>query len=308
MVVTDDNTSKHCLPLLKEIPFDLHYELKSGEANKTVGAYLELVEYLMQHKLDRNTLLIALGGGMVTDLVGYAASTYKRGIRYINVPTSLLGMVDASIGGKTGVDHQSIKNIIGSIYPPFAILSNAAFLKTLPVIELQSGWAEVVKHLLLANQTIPTQIPDMDNDSIAHWSSIKHKIVLSDPYEKNKRLALNAGHTVGHALESIMIHNNHHLPHGHAVAAGLLIESNITKDEYNDAWAYDQLVDAVPAVFSKIQIKAADIPTILQFMSHDKKNQHNDIKCALIKAKGEAWVTTVNLDVMENALLKYINS
>lgn len=308
VIITDENTSQHCLPLCKDVPFDLHYELQSGEANKNIQAYLGLSEFLIEHKLDRNALCIALGGGIVTDIVGYVASSFKRGIRYINVPTTLLAMVDASIGGKTGIDHHSIKNILGSFYPPFAILSNAAFLKTLPQHEIESGWGEVIKHLLINNQKIPLQIPIWNNSLLEKWSSIKYDIVLSDPHEKNARLALNAGHTVGHAIESLMLQKNQPVPHGHAVAAGLLIEAQLSKDHFNDAWAYLQLAEAIPSVFGKIPIDSTDIPTLIEFMTHDKKNQDGGIQCALIKSQGTLAVTAVAAEPMHQVLETYCYS
>jgi len=306
VVVTDQNTSQHCLPLIKNVPFDLHYELKSGETHKNKTAYLQLIEFLIDHNLDRNTLLIALGGGVVTDLVGFVAASFKRGVTYINIPTTLLAMVDAAVGGKTGIDHHFVKNVIGSFYPPQYIISNHTFLHTLPQTELKSGWGEVIKHLLIANQSIPTNIPEINNDLISEWSAIKYRIILADPKEKKERLALNAGHTVGHALEGHYLKKKDPIPHGYAVAAGMLIESLITIELINDNWAYKQLEHAILPMYDKIDYTAEDIPTLIALMKQDKKNINNQIRCSLIKENGILLATPVTSDIIEIALLKYI--
>ena len=307
VLITDTNTHQLCSPKLGSIQFDFHYELPVGEMNKNSENYLKLIRFLMKNNISKKTVLIALGGGMVTDIVGFVASTYKRGIPFINIPTTLLAMVDASIGGKTGIDFNGIKNSIGSFYPPKAVLSDAGFLDTLSKNQIKSGWAEVIKHLMIENISIPSQIPKITNSDIVLWSGIKHNIVQVDPYEKFQRLALNAGHTVGHALEGNSIKKGKIVPHGFAVAAGLWVEALICKNVLQDDWSFDILNKIIPSQFQKVNLDVSEIPSLIEFMRNDKKNRNNQIVCSLLKKNGALAVTEVTEKSIEQALNQYIN-
>ena len=225
-VLTDSHTTEYCLPLLAEFIGDMPYHLltlEAGERSKTLASVQRVWDFLLQHRATREALLINLGGGMVTDLGGFAAATYMRGIRFVNIPTTLLAMVDASSGGKTGVDYQGIKNVIGTFTPPLATLIHPPFLLTLPATELLSGFAEMLKHALIASpeewikllQLTQQELPQaqfvqaLSERGFLHNSiAIKEQIVAQDPREAGMRKILNFGHTVGHAIESAALHNS----------------------------------------------------------------------------------------------------
>ena len=215
-VLTDSNTNKHCLPLFDKL-FQHAYTLltmEAGETNKQLATCEDLWASLSEQGADRNSLLINIGGGVVTDLGGFVACTYKRGIDFINIPTSLLAMVDASVGGKTGVDFQGLKNQIGIIKEPEFVVIDDVFLQTLPQDERRSGYAEMLKHGLivdadyfsvLASSSIA--INDQMTDHIRHSVSIKSQVVTEDPFEQGLRKILNYGHTLGHAIETHFLEN-----------------------------------------------------------------------------------------------------
>ena len=208
-ILCDENTHEYCLPILlpnMEIncPFEI-IEIEAGEEMKTIETATQLWEILTEFEADRKALLLNLGGGVITDLGGFVASTYKRGIKFINLPTSLLGMCDASIGGKTGIDHQFIKNIVGTFALPERIFVFSNFLKTLPFRELKSGFAEMMKHGLIADKKHWDDLINLPEISVEHIQphietsmKIKENIVHIDYQEKNIRKVLNFGHTIGH--------------------------------------------------------------------------------------------------------------
>lgn len=308
ILITDANTQLHCTPLLKSIKFNLNYTLPTGELHKSFNTLEKLLRFLLENKADKNVLLIALGGGMVTDLVGFAASIYKRGVSYINIPTTLLAMVDASIGGKTGIDFNGLKNAVGSMYPPLCILSDVAFLKTLSKTEITSGWAEVLKHLLITNRPLPETIPTISNKDLTTWSGIKYDIIRQDPYEKNGRLALNAGHTVGHAMESFYINNNKPMPHGFAIAAGLWIESYLYKEKFKDDKSFQLINAAIKKEFQKVEIHESDIAPMLDLMANDKKNRNQSIICSFIGTGGTLHIQSAEKGEITNAIYAYIKN
>jgi 3-dehydroquinate synthase len=228
-VLVDENTKEKCLPLLPYLANQIIIEIPSGEENKTIETCTYIWNQLLQKNADRNSVLINLGGGVISDMGGFCASTFKRGIDFINIPTTLLAQVDATIGGKTGIDFNGLKNMIGVFSHPKSILLNTQFLQTLPQRQTKSGFAEMLKHGLISNENYfnklrqfdfskPEKITDLIKESIA----IKQKIVDSDPFEKNERKTLNFGHTIGHAIESVMLHTNHQLLHGEAIALGMV--------------------------------------------------------------------------------------
>lgn len=291
--LVDENTHEYCLPILlpnleTDIPFEI-LEIEAGEEMKTIETAAQLWQILAEFEADRKSLIINLGGGVITDLGGFVASTYKRGIPFINIPTSLLAMCDASIGGKTGIDHSFLKNIVGTFALPLKIFYYPNFLKTLPFSELRSGFAEMLKHGLIADHnhweqliSIDTLSPEQIAPHIGTSMEIKQRVVNEDFKEENIRKTLNFGHTIGHALESLFIQNGKPIPHGEAVALGMIFETELSHLE--------GLISKEKAEFIISQIKRfypyINIPftneDILSLMVNDKKNTNGNINFSLI--------------------------
>src|ERR1700758_1124811 len=237
-VLTDENTGKHCLPVLREHIDELDnydiIEINAGEESKSIDFCVGVWKMLIDFGADRQSLLINLGGGVISDMGGFAASTFKRGIDFVHVPTTLLSQVDASVGGKTGIDLDNIKNIIGTFTQPKAVFIEHEFLRTLPPRQILSGLAEMLKHGLIADATYWNELKysDLDNPSAAlvyHSIEIKNKVVIADPHEKGIRKSLNFGHTVGHAIETYSLMNDKDpLSHGEAIAVGMICEAYIS--------------------------------------------------------------------------------
>jgi len=309
-ILVDDNTERFCMPVfLPEIPGLQNPEIlkiSSGEENKTPEVALSLWNELSSRGADRNSLLINLGGGVVCDLGGFVASTYKRGIPFINVPTTLLAMADASIGGKTAINLQSVKNTVGSFYLPAATFIYPGFLKTLDNSRLLSGLAEIFKIALVADkslweylnsptfsQLLVTSFDDMLwEELITRSANIKCKVVEMDFFEKNERAILNFGHTVGHALETLSYQENHEpVSHGWAVSMGILCESylsrrycGLTEDDFA---AISMLL---LSTFGYYPLTDKDIPEILRFMTKDKKMSNGVLNFTLLKSPGKAVI------------------
>jgi 3-dehydroquinate synthase len=298
-IIVDENTYEHCLPnFMAEIIGDHHFEvleIESGEENKNIQTCLNLWQALSDLDADRKSLIINLGGGVVTDLGGFVASTFKRGVDFINVPTTLLSMVDASVGGKTGVDLGPLKNQIGVINQPKMVLIQTGFLKTLEQRQLNSGFAEMLKHGLIQdanywNELINTvDFSNMDA-KIGHSVEIKNKVVLEDPTEKGHRKILNFGHTLGHAIESyFLVHNEREtLYHGEAIAIGMILEAYLSKEILG--LPADQLSDITVTFldrYGKVDFDENDVDHILNLLRFDKKNSHGNINFALIKSIGQ---------------------
>ncbi|CAN0054518.1 unnamed protein product, partial [Chrysoparadoxa australica] len=232
-ILVDEHTSEHCLPLIEKGKH-LVIETQSGEINKNLHTCEFIWRQLTEAGFSRRSLLVNLGGGVIGDMGGFAASTYKRGIRFINFPTTLLAMVDANVGGKLGIDFMGFKNHIGLFNDPEKIMVFEAFLKTLPRRELRSGYAEVIKHGLIMDQsyweTIKTaNFPSLDWKKVIQRSiEIKSAVVLEDPKENGLRKILNFGHTLGHAVETWYLNHEKSLLHGEAIAVGMILEAHIS--------------------------------------------------------------------------------
>jgi 3-dehydroquinate synthase len=236
-VLVDSNTEIQCLPALQNalgsIEFDL-IEVTPGEENKNIDFCIGIWRMLLDFGADRNSIMINLGGGVITDMGGFAASTFKRGIDFVQVPTTLLSQVDASVGGKTGVDMNNVKNIIGTFTQPKAVYIHTPFLKTLSDRELRSGYAEVIKHGLIYDASLFKKLkgiaPQELNDEIIYRSiEIKNEVVMKDPFEKGLRKILNYGHTIGHAVESYSLKQDKSpLLHGEAIAIGFICEAYLS--------------------------------------------------------------------------------
>lgn len=269
-----------------------------SESTKTLESVVQVWEALARTLCDRQSALVCIGGGIITDLGGFAASTYMRGMDAIYIPTTVLGMVDASIGGKTGFNFMHYKNRIGSFQAPEKVIIDKKYLSTLPEEHWLSGWAELVKHALIADDQLWRNCVQADNlDMVKHvfpdllnvGMRIKGEIVIADFKEKGERKKLNFGHTIGHALESLLIEKGLSVPHGYAVAAGMLIESDISRRmEYLDESVFNEIKDYILKLYPVLQIHFKDIPKLFHFLKGDKKNTQGNWQFVLLKKSGEA--------------------
>ena len=305
-VLVDENTEKFCLELfIKKSGIKSFNKIiiSSGEENKNIDTCISIWGQLNSFKADRKSLLINLGGGVLTDIGGFAASTYLRGIEFINIPTTLLGMVDAAHGGKTGIDFKQLKNQIGVFNEPLEVILDDEYLKTLSKEEFINGYAEVVKHSLLTDKpdlTFNSLIKlDLFKDSdyiINSYSSVKNEIVESDKYESSIRKILNLGHTIGHAVESYSHISDKvvDLKHGQAIVIGIITELFISHKKFNFP-----LKDVVTVkehlknYFSLIQLEEDDIMNIYDLMVYDKKNEGSKINFVLLKEIGKPVIDQI---------------
>ncbi len=295
-ILVDENTHQHCLPdflanLQTELPIEI-IEIEAGEIHKTLETCEGVWKTLSDLGADRKSLLINIGGGVVTDLGGFVAATFMRGIRFINIPTSLLAMVDASIGGKTGVDLGALKNQVGVISLPEMVFINSSFLKTLPEIQLRSGLAEMLKHGLIFSESHWNKLKDIEELSPAQMEAlihesviIKNTIVTKDPTEKGLRKILNYGHTLGHAIESYFLKSDSltTLLHGEAIAIGMILESFISHKIHN--LHFEDLVrikSQILKYFGKVKFDENDINEIIKLLKFDKKNTFGEINFVLL--------------------------
>lgn len=297
-ILVDENTHEHCLPILlpnlaTDAPFEI-IEIEAGEENKNIATATQLWEIFSEMEADRKSLLINLGGGVVTDMGGFVASTYKRGFRFINIPTTLLAMCDASIGGKTGIDHQFLKNIIGTFALPEGIFFYPEFLKTLEFKELRSGFAEMLKHGLIADGNYWNELsslykitPEDLAPFINRSMEIKNDVVTKDFKEENIRKILNFGHTIGHAVESLFMKKGTLIPHGEAVALGMICETHLAfLAGLIDVDDSSTIITKIQRFFPYIDISEFKNAAIMDLMFNDKKNQDGNINFSLINGVG----------------------
>jgi len=286
-ILVDENTMRDCLFKLPQIENALIIEIKSGEEYKNISTCNFIWEQLTINNFDRNALLINLGGGVIGDMGGFCATTYKRGLEFIHIPTTLLAMVDASVGGKLGIDFKGFKNQIGLFNNPKAVLISSEFLETLAESELKSGFAEVVKHALISDNSLwlklkNTPFTDLDWEDIIDTSvQIKNKIVLADPFEKEERKKLNFGHTFGHAIESYYLEKGTPISHGEAVFMGMILEtkmSDLSETDKNEIKNYVLSNFALPYTPKKSSLH--------KFLINDKKNQNGKINFTLLNGIG----------------------
>jgi len=301
-ILVDNNTHDHCLArfmgqIFADVSFEV-IEIEAGEINKNIETCSGVWNALSELGADRKSLLINLGGGVVTDLGGFVACTFKRGVKYINVPTSLLAMVDASVGGKTGVDLENLKNMVGVISESEMVLVDPNFLETLPFNELRSGFAEMLKHGLIKDKDYWNRLSNIDDlttedlNGLIHESVvIKNEIVLVDPTEQNIRKFLNFGHTLGHAIESYFLTDNRKttLLHGEAIAIGMITEAFLAKEllGLSDA-ELKNICDIFQKIYPKITIPKEDYQPILDLLIFDKKNVGGKVLFVLLNEIGNA--------------------
>ena len=312
-ILVDETTNKLCWTLVKDylcLKDAQTIVIGATDRRKNLDTLVHVWESLQQGKATRHSLLINLGGGMVTDLGGFAASTYKRGINFINVPTTLLAMVDASVGGKTGINFGGLKNEIGVFNDAEFVLLDTNWLQTLDEENIRSGYAEMLKHGLIADETMwaelinfnlaqPNlyQLASMLNKSVR----IKERIVAEDPHEKGIRKALNLGHTFGHAFESWAMKRQPVL-HGYAVAFGLIAELYLatTRTDFPTE-RMRQTVNFIRAYYGSLPITCNDYPELIELMHHDKKNRGNEINVTLLGGIGDIRIdqTITEEDIKE---------
>lgn len=313
-VLMDEHTSDCCYPtLMQSIPSHVKIVVPAGEEHKNLMTCELIWQKMTAHEMDRHAALIIIGGGVLGDMGGFCAATYKRGIEFILIPTTLLSQVDASIGGKLGIDFQHFKNHIGVFQTPALTLLYSGFLKTLPQPEIRSGFAEVIKHALIADREVWLKIrrhslQDQAWDTLLqHSVNVKLNVVRTDPYESGLRKILNAGHTIGHALETFLLQSNRRILHGEAVAAGLICEGLLAKErgmlsesEFEDIRSY------ITRIFGKVSIENGEEEIIAGLTAQDKKNKGNKILCVLLAGIGNAkWDCEIRSEEVKRALSFY---
>lgn len=312
-VLVDTNSENFCLPLIRnEIPDVEILRVEAGEKFKTLETCQSIWEQLTQKGFDRHSVLIVLGGGVLGDMGGFCASTFKRGINFILIPTTLLSQVDASVGGKLGIDFMGFKNHIGLFREPTATLISSNFLSTLPKRELRSGYAEVIKHSLIAdhakwNSLSKMGLDDQDWEDLIDFSfQFKSGIAETDPYEGGIRKILNFGHTIGHAVESCCLKTNAPLFHGEAIAVGMVAESHIS---FQKGMLNESDLSEVSVYIKGIFGMEKNLPSteaILEWVTQDKKNKGNKVLMALLEGVGHAvWDVEVNENEIRSSLDYY---
>ncbi|MFS4473026.1 3-dehydroquinate synthase [Chryseobacterium sp. T20] len=297
-ILVDENTHEYCLPvLLGNMETDLGFEIleiEAGEEMKNIQTANQLWEILTEMQADRKALVINLGGGVITDMGGFVASTYKRGIQFINIPTTLLSMCDASIGGKTGIDLMHYKNMVGTFAFPEQIFIFPKFLETLPFKELRSGFAEMLKHGLIADKNHwdqLTQIRKLEVEMVVPHiqtsMNIKQNVVDQDFHEQNIRKTLNFGHTIGHAVESLCLQQENPILHGEAVAMGMIAEAHLAYLE-NLISEEDSkiIIENIQRYYPYLDISDFKDEDITALLLNDKKNTDSKINFSLLSGIG----------------------
>ncbi|WGH26076.1 MAG: 3-dehydroquinate synthase [Candidatus Shikimatogenerans bostrichidophilus] len=314
ILLLDVNTKNKCLNLiLKKINFLKNYKIiiiKSGEKYKNINTCIKIWEKLISFKIDKNSIIINIGGGVITDIGGFISSLFKRGIKFINIPTTLLGMIDASIGGKNGINFKNLKNEIGIIKNPILIIINYLFIKTLPKKEIFSGLGELLKYGLIFNKKYWYFLKkiNFNNYNDINWNKIiykavfiKNKIVNKDPEEiLGFRKILNFGHTIGHAIESFFLYKKKYISHGKSISLGMLCESWISKKINNlKNKEYIEIYNEIIKYYKIIKIKEKYFNKIINFIKNDKKNYNNNIYFCLLKKIGKcSFNKKVNKDLI----------
>jgi 3-dehydroquinate synthase len=317
-ILVDNNTHHYCLaPFLEKLETTSAIEIieiEDGEINKTIETCVGVWNALSELDADRKSMLINIGGGVITDLGGFVASTFKRGITFINVPTTLLAMVDASVGGKTGVDLGHLKNQVGVINTPEMVLVDTSFLDTLPQNQMKSGLAEMLKHGLITGESYWSHFTDLSKLSFNNLDSliydsiiIKKDVVEKDPYEANLRKTLNFGHTLGHAIESYFLSNPDKttLLHGEAIVIGMILECYISSELINFPLEITKEIKTLfQSYYGKIEINESEYDTIIELLKYDKKNEHGNINFVLLEAIGKP---KINCLVDDSIIYKAFN-
>ncbi|MCH7397266.1 3-dehydroquinate synthase [Belliella sp. DSM 107340] len=315
-LIMDSNTQVHCYPLISnKIPHHQQFAFEAGEVNKNLSTCSAIWQWMTDCGFDRKALIINLGGGVCGDMGGFCASTYKRGVRFINIPTTLLSQVDASVGGKLGIDFNGFKNHIGVFTEPLAVLISDEFLPSLPHNELRSGYAEVIKHGLIQNADYFSTLKSTDWENqdwktiIEKSVSIKKSVVEKDPKEAGLRKILNFGHTIGHAFESFYLDSERHLLHGEAIAIGMVTEAYLSYRRMGlPQDDLDKITEMVLKIYGYFDFPNEDISQIIALCAQDKKNEGDVINFSLLKKTGFCeYNIHINLTEIEEAIAYYIS-
>ena len=324
-VIADNHTFKFCYPELKPLlPKHTLVRIKSGEEQKHIATCELIWEALTRANFDRHALVLNLGGGVIGDMGGFCAATYKRGIAFAQLPTTLLAQVDASVGGKLGIDFNGFKNHIGVFQQPNAVLIDPVFLTTLPERERRSGFAEVIKHCLIADATMWDEIRRRDLDEqdwpalVAHSVAIKQRVVAEDPTEKGLRKILNFGHTLGHAVETYFLtvpslrrtgsdQPRKRLLHGEAIAVGMLAEAYMAfQKKMIDQTLLTQIEEYLFSVYGNVRLTEEDTEPIVALTLQDKKNRGREVRMSLLDGPGNcAFDILVSASEMRRGLEFY---
>jgi len=314
-VIADNHTFKFCYPEIKALlPRHTLVRIKAGEEQKHLATCELIWDALTRANFDRHSLVLNLGGGVIGDMGGFCAATYKRGIAFAQLPTTLLAQVDASVGGKLGIDFNGFKNHIGVFQQPNAVLIDPSLLATLPERELRSGFAEIIKHCLIADASMWNDIRRRDLDEqdwamlVAHSVAVKQRVVEQDPTEKGLRKILNFGHTLGHAVETYFLTQpRKRLLHGEAIAVGMVAEAFIAfQKKMIDQELLTQIEEYVFAVYGNVRLTDTDTEPILALTLQDKKNRGNQVRMALLDGPGScAFDVPVTMADMRRGLAFY---
>lgn len=317
VLFADENTAELCLPRIEEfLPEDTPViVVPEGELNKNLETCQDMWEDLFSVGVGRRWCAICLGGGVLEDMAGFVSSTYKRGIDFLQIPTTLLSMVDSSVGGKLGIDFNNVKNSIGVFNDPIGVWIDPAFLQTLPAREVRSGYGEIIKHGLIADREQWNQLKTITDLTAVDWQTVipasvnvKREIVLEDPFEKGLRKALNFGHTIGHAIESYWLETDHRLFHGEAIAAGMIMEAWLSTqlDELTEE-DLTEISNYCLAVYGHQNVPEEAFPELLALMQQDKKNEDHRINFTLLSAPGKARVNATAEGELILAAIRHYN-
>lgn len=316
-VLVDEHTEQNCLVyILEDLPADaVIIQIDSGEINKTIDTATFIWKSLLYHGADRQAVIINLGGGVIGDLGGFCAATFMRGIRFIQVPTSLLAQVDASVGGKLGIDLDHHKNIVGVFRQPEAVFIFTSFIKSVPYRQLQSGYAEILKHHLIADKKEWLKWKDIQQLSdlpyevlVEHSIRIKNEVVMQDPEERGLRKILNFGHTIGHAIEGLLLDSGKSITHGDAVAIGMVCETHLAMQlGFVSMQEAKEVREHVLRLFGHKYKSMPDAAAIIEAMRFDKKNDKGIIRFSLLEGIGKCGYNhTTSDDQIRRSLIWYI--
>ncbi len=317
-ILVDDNTLTHCYPrfmtLLETDKTIEVIQIDAGEVHKNIETCVGVWNVMTELGADRKSLLITLGGGVITDLGGFVASTFKRGIDFVNIPTTLLSMVDASVGGKTGVDLGVLKNQVGLFANPKMVVLDPEYLHTLSAREIRSGTAEIIKYGMTHDSKLFNEIKNNSQlnivDLIHRSIEIKNEVVLEDPTEQNIRKVLNWGHTIGHGIESYFLDtpNKENLTHGEAIAIGMVCETYISSKVLDfSSGKLKEVKKTIHAIYGKVEINDNDFSSIIELMKHDKKNIDGEINFVLLKDYNDYVINCKVTNELIIESLKYYN-
>ena len=316
-ILCDENTEALCYPeLAKYIPEHTIITIPSGETFKTIHTCTAIWEELSNNLATRKSLLINLGGGVIGDMGGFAAATFKRGFDFIQMPTTLLSQVDASVGGKLGIDLQDLKNLIGVFKNPNAVFICTDFLQTLPKRQLRSGFAEVLKHGMIYNRQYWQQVSQIDLDACSAWPDIiaqsvriKSAVVERDPLEAGLRKILNFGHTIGHAIETLSLRNDEDpLLHGEAIAIGMICEAYLSANVSGlSQEALMEITNVLMRYFEHYDVSAISFTDLMDIMKQDKKNENQNIRFSLLESIGVCGYDVVVSEQQIQEALQFYN-